>query len=134
MGSDPDSWMWERARTVLSAARFEHRVLRPGRHGRGRAAAWVPPIDVFGTPTELWILVALPGVSPRQVEVALGGGKLVVAGQRGLPRGLGRAEVHRLEIPSGRFERALELPPGAWELRSREMRDGCLALKLGKVD
>ena len=132
MPKDPETWMWERARSMLDEAeRLERRLFRPGRPGR--RPSWTPPVDVFETPTEVWILVALPGVDPRRIEIALKGPVLIVAGERTLPSAFRRASVHRLEIPSGRFERRLELPPGTYELAQREMVHGCLALSLKKI-
>ncbi|MCZ6598274.1 MAG: Hsp20/alpha crystallin family protein [Planctomycetota bacterium] len=132
MPKDPETWMWERARSMLDEAeRLERRLFRPGRPGR--RPSWTPPVDVFETPTEVWILVALPGVDPGRIEITLEGPILIVAGERTLPSAFRHASVHRLEIPSGRFERRLELPPGTYELAQREMVHGCLALSLKKI-
>jgi len=91
-------------------------------------------VDVFETSTELWLLVALPGVEPDRVRVQLEGRRIVVSGERTLPEGFRRAAVHRLEIPRGRFERSVELPPGDYELTQSELIHGCLFLNLGKID
>jgi HSP20 family molecular chaperone IbpA len=45
------------------------------------------------------------------------------------PRG---SRVHRLEIPYGRFERRIALPPSGLELGQAEFADGCLMLKFSK--
>jgi HSP20 family protein len=41
--------------------------------------------------------------------------------------------IHRLEIPYGRFERRIELPPGRYDAVRRELIDGCLTLALRKL-
>ena len=38
----------------------------------------------------------------------------------------------QLEIPHGRFERRLALPPGRWELVAQELANGCLQLLLAR--
>jgi len=94
--------------------------------------SWEPPLDVFETPTELWVLVALPGVDPDGIEVVIDESSFVVRGARSVPPAFRRAIVHRMEIPTGRFERELRLPPGRYEIRSREFSDGCLVVGLVK--
>ena len=59
------------------------------------------------------ILVALPGVDPDKVELAIRDGMLLMAGERVLPQELRTAIIHRLELPQGRFERQVPLPPGS---------------------
>ena len=129
MASDPKNWMWERARTILDEAeRIEREFLRV----RPVTPAWAPAVDVLETTTELWVLVAIPGVEPGAIEVMLEGARLVLSGTRIVPPGLRQALVHRLEIPRGRFERRVDLPPGVYEITQREAVHGCLALNLSR--
>lgn len=134
MAFDRDSdWMWARACELLDRAERLHRqFFRPGRAGQG-GPVWQPPVDIFETGRDLWILIALPGVPGPAIEVRSDGGTLVVTGERPLPSVLRGAEIHRLEIPYGRFERRIELPPGRFSLESREDLHGCLALNLRKL-
>jgi HSP20 family molecular chaperone IbpA len=128
---DPGAWMWARARQLLEEAEQIHRTLSE-LPSPSAMPGWAPPLDVFETPTELWVLIALPGVDPDEVEVRLEESALVVRGSRSVPDALRRAIVHRMEIPTGRFERVLPLSPGPWELRTRDFVDGCLFLSLAK--
>ncbi len=128
MAQDSDTWMWERARSIVDRADRIHRRFFQLSNASGERPTWEPPVDVFQTATELWILVALPGVQVEGIEARLEGGELIVAGQRALPAAFRRAHVHRLEIPYGRFERRIPLPVGRYELGSRQIVDGCLAL------
>lgn len=57
------------------------------------------------------VLVALPGVAPDQVQVLIEGATLTVVGERPLPAPA-EAHIRRIEIPYGRFERRIALPPG----------------------
>jgi HSP20 family protein len=131
-GRDPRNWMWAEACEMLEQAeRMRREFFRPAPQG-GRTA-WQPPVDVFETERELWLVVALPGVPADRVQVRIEGGTVIVSGERPLPAALREAQVHRMEIPHGRFERRLELPAGRFRLGRNEVVDGCLVLNLTKV-
>lgn len=130
---DPRKWMWEEACDRLERAERMHRqffqlVLSPSNRPR-----WEPPVDMLETEHDLWILVALPGVRPEQVQISIGAGALTVSGERPIPTGTRNMLIHRLEIPHGRFERHIELPPGRYDFDRQELADGCLTLRLRKL-
>ena len=112
---DPKHQMWAEACALLKQAEQLHRqFFEPSREGPCRAR-WEPPVDVFETERELWIIAALPGVAPEAVRVEIEGQTLVIAGTRPLPCKGRSANIVRLEIPYGRFERriTLYLPPAS---------------------
>jgi HSP20 family molecular chaperone IbpA len=100
--------------------------------GAMREPAWEPPIDVLETEREILVFVALPGVDQERVEAAIEDGALRVAGRRTLPAELRDATIHRLELPQGRFERRIPLPPGRYAVR-RFAANGCLVFSLAKT-
>ena len=62
---DPKHQMWAEACALLKQAEQLHRqFFEPAREG-ARAARWEPPVDMFETERELWIIAALPGVAPE---------------------------------------------------------------------
>jgi HSP20 family molecular chaperone IbpA len=129
---DPLDWMWLQACEMLQRAEDVHaEYLRSGQRSRD-PVLWQPPVDMFETPEELWIVAALPGIPPEQVSVTLEAGTMVVSGRRQLPPRLRRAAVHRLEIPIGRFERRIPLPAGRYDLAARDAFDGCIVVALRK--
>lgn len=89
---------------------------------------WEPAVDLYEHAGELRLLVALPGVTDDEVEVVVEAGAVLVRGKRSLPPVLQRAAIHRLEIPYGRFERRVLLPPGNFSLRGQCFEGGCLVL------
>jgi len=129
---DPDTWMWERARELLEQADRLHRHFFQLGSPSSRAATWEPPIDVFETPTEVWVVLAVPGVDPARIEIVFDGATLFVTGERRLPEACCESDVHRLEIPQGRFARRVELPLPCVEIMRREAAHGCLLLGLKK--
>jgi HSP20 family protein len=98
-------------------------------HGTSR---WEAPIDVFETDEALSILIALPGVELDKISVTLNAGTLTVTGERPLPPELRNARILRMEIPYGRFERRIELPPVPFQISGRHLANGCLMLRLQK--
>ena len=129
--TDPDTWMWERAQSLLDEAERMTRSFCTPLPGRGRG--WQPPIDLYETDEDLWLLVALPGVDAQHIEILVDGAALVVRGERTLPPALRTAGVVRMEIPQGRFERRVELPRGRFQLVERVQAEGCLSIRLRKV-
>ena len=128
---DPLNWMLSEAIDQLTRAERLHRQFFSLHSTDTREARWEPPIDVLETDDELLILVALPGVDLDQVDVVIEDGVLIISGQRTLPAELRNARIHRLELPQGRFERRLALPPGRFAV-SRFAINGCVALRLEK--
>ena len=100
--------------------------------GRGRVT-WEPPVDVFEDDLDVVVLVALPGVPAHRIEVTTEPGELVVRAERTLPFASTPRGLRRLEIPYGYFERRIPLAEARLETATREVRDGCLILRLRKA-
>ena len=126
---DSHAWMWAEAVAVL--ARAENRGA--GTAGWPARAAWVPAVDVIETEAAVLILVSIPGVAADAVEAVLEGDAVLVSGRRTLPPELQTAAIHRLELPMGRFERRIPIPPGRYDGVRRDTRDGCLLISLHKA-
>jgi HSP20 family protein len=131
-GRDLEAWMWAEACEALARAeRLRRQFFRLGE--AGTRPVWEPPVDIFETPSELSILVALPGITASRLEVGVEERVLIITGNRPAPALQRAAAIHRLEIPQGRFERQIALPAGRFELARRELADGCLTLVLRKL-
>lgn len=126
--------MWSEAVALIERAERLRRQFFRRAAATASAPVWEPPVDMFETEDELFILVALPGVPPERVQIAHEHGMLVVSGMRPLPAGMRRARIHRLEVPYGRFERRLELPLGRYQYANQELAHGCLLIGLRKLD
>lgn len=130
---DPRDWMWSEALQMLAQAeRLHHQVFRPQTAGRLRPS-WEPPVDVLETEREVLILAALPGVDVQKVEAVIENGTLVLSGERTVPAELRTAKIHRMELPQGRFERRVALPPGVYGEVRRFEANGCLVVTLAKA-
>ena len=100
--------------------------------------AWEPPVDVLETQTGLEVHVALPGVAPDSITIALDAGGVSVSALRPFPCRETGAHLHRIEIPYGRFERRIVLPLEdpylPIELVERRLVDGVLTLTFRKKE
>jgi len=130
---DPHDWMWGDALNMLARAdRLQRQLFQPAAT-RARQAIWEPPVDVLETEAVVLIIAALPGVSEAAVNLTIDGAGLLIAGERAAPAELDRAKIHRLELPQGRFERRVPLPPGRYDKIERRTVNGCLVVSLRKA-
>ncbi len=123
-------WMWAYASDALARAERLHRHAFALLQRRDSCPTWAPPADVYLS-DEVWrVTLALPGVDPATVEVALHGSTLVVRAQRPMTWLADASRLERLEIPYGRFERTITLPEAPTEVASAEFTGGCLYVRL----
>src|SRR5262245_18557474 len=113
---DAQTWMWARAQEMLEeAARVQRHFFM--RVGTQEIPSWTPPVDLFETPSEIWVVAALPGVEWHRAEVLIDeDGALLIRARRELLPSLAEARLVQLEIPFGYFERRVELPRGRYRV------------------
>jgi HSP20 family protein len=127
------NWMWpEAVEMLVRAERLRNDFFRPAQRV-SRTPIWEPPADVFETESEVLVLVAVPGVDPEQVEAVIDHDALRVAGVCKQHPALRTAAIHRLELPHGRFERRIPLPPGRYAAVTRQSVNGCLLVTMQKA-
>lgn len=126
---DRSFWMWAEALDLLQGAEQLQRRFFTLDTPQS-VPCWEPAVDLYQHADEVSLLVALPGVSAGQIEVVLDQGDLLVRGERPMPPALHRAAIHRMEIPYGRFERRIALPPGNYRVTQQLIENGCLVLVL----
>ena len=102
------------------------------------ADAWEPPVDVIQSGDEIRMQIALPGVPADAITIALDAGGVTVSALRAFPCREAGAQIHRIEIPYGRFERhiqmALDDPYLPLELARKELAHGVLTLTFRKKE
>ncbi len=128
--SNAQTWMWARAQELLEeAARIQRHFFVRG--AAERVPSWAPPVDLFETPGELWVIAALPGIEPDRAEVVIDEAHaLVIRASRDLPLNLAKTRLLQLEIPFGYFERRVTLPAGRYRVLESVLTDGLLRLRL----
>jgi HSP20 family protein len=96
---------------------------------------WSPAVDVREYADRFQLLLDIPGVEPKDVEITLDGGVLTVSGNRNEEKGANGAESHhqRLERRLGRFHRRFILPDTAdGENVNASGRNGVLEIVIHK--
>jgi HSP20 family protein len=129
----PRYWMWSEAFEMLARAERMHRQFFQ-LSGSPASVAWEPPADVLETERAVLVLVALPGVDLGEVKALISQGELFISGIRTYPEEIQTAIIHRLELPQGRFERRIRLPPGRYDAIHRSELNGCLLVTLHKSE
>ena len=128
--------MWGEALSMLDRAEKLQRQFFQHENVAG-ALSWIPPVDITESDEHLQVQVALPGVPADSVTLSLDNSGLTVSAVRPFPCA-GDMNLHRIEIPYGRFERQISLPlsdPYApLELVAKHLADGVLTLVFRKKE
>ena len=74
---------------------------------------WAPNVDMAETDTELTVKADLPGVDPKEVNVWIQNGALVLQGERKFEETKKEKDYKRVERYFGSFYRSIPLPPAA---------------------
>ena len=127
--------------TVVSQLQNEiNRVFGNLNDGESSSATadWMPAVDVREFVDRFELLVDLPGVDPKQVEITLDNSVLTLSGERRDEQsveknGLGEIQQQRRERLLGRFHRRFILPDTVdAEKVTATGRDGVLAISIAK--
>jgi HSP20 family protein len=74
---------------------------------------WLPQVDVHEEPERFAVLIDVPGVEPKDIEITAEKGVLTVRGERHARTGDESGAYRRLERRTGRFLRRFTLPESA---------------------
>ncbi|MFQ5681692.1 MAG: Hsp20/alpha crystallin family protein [Candidatus Binatia bacterium] len=75
-------------------------------------AEWLPAVETFSKDGKQILRLDLPGVEPKDVEVAMVDDTLIIKGERKSSDEVKEKDYHYRETSYGRFERRLALPNG----------------------
>ena len=128
---NPNAQMFAEACAMLKQAEQLHRQFF-GPSSDASMACWEPPVDIFETGREVTVITAMPGVKPAAVRAEIEGTTLIVTGVRPIPAAARGANIVRLEIPYGRFERRIAIS-SRLRLIGQELENGCLKLTFTKA-
>jgi HSP20 family protein len=97
-----------------------------------RSTTWRPPTDLYETEESCVIKVEVAGMRDEDFEVAFENNVLIIRGHR--PDLNEKRAYHQMEIRSGRFEIAVEVPVIVdIEKAIAEYKDGFLVINLPKI-
>lgn len=129
---------WDPCAEMQNLEREMNRALKTfsGRAGRTATlpeAAWTPPADIYETKDEVVMVLELPGVNQKEVEISLVGDTLSVRGERHRAEEVEEDDCHRVERRFGPYFRALVLPSVVDSSRIKAIyKDGLLEIRLPK--
>lgn len=108
-----------------------------GRPRRGEedfiTGSWLPAVDVREDKDNLEIMAELPGMEPKDVDVAVENGILTIKGARQFEKAAEGETYHRVERSYGAFERSFTLPSNVEPDKIKAVyRNGVLQLTLPK--
>ncbi|HEY7889012.1 MAG TPA: Hsp20/alpha crystallin family protein [Steroidobacteraceae bacterium] len=101
--------------------------------GESDGAWWIPNVDVHEEPERFAVLVDVPGVEPKDIEITAEKGVLTIRGERQVRTQEGSSAYRRLERRSGKFLRRFTLPESAnLEAISAKHTQGVLEVTIPK--
>jgi len=108
------SWMDE-ARKEFDQVfhRFFGHHLAP--NGDGAAMTWSPRVDVSENDKVFVVKADLPGVDPKDVDISIRDGVLLVKGEKKTEKEEKKENFHRVERFQGSFYREIPMPSGVDE-------------------
>ena len=110
-------------------------VFGPSRPASAPDRVWAPAVDMYETKDELVVTVELPGMSDKDIKLAINGDVLSLRGERVQSQEVKRESAYRGERWYGKFERTLPLPiPVQADKVKATYRDGVLTVTLPKVE
>jgi HSP20 family protein len=132
-----DEWQREMQRYLAHFHRAGKRPTILFAHHAQASPVWSPSLDMYETDDAIVVLFDLAGVDAEKTEVNAEPQVLTVRGvrrERHVPEGPNeQRNYHALEIPYGRFERTIQLPPGVDTSAARaSYREGLLEITLPK--
>ncbi|HVS76497.1 MAG TPA: Hsp20/alpha crystallin family protein [Steroidobacteraceae bacterium] len=81
--------------------------------GESDGAWWLPQVDVYEEPERFAVLVDVPGVEPKDIEITAEKGVLTIRGERHAPAQEKSGGYSRVERRTGKFLRRFTLPDSA---------------------
>ncbi len=100
-----------------------------------RSGEWFPPLDMKETEKDFIIKCEVPGLTPKDVEIALVGHVLTIRGEKKLESVEEKKDqFYFAERSFGSFTRSVELPETVdTEHVEAEQKDGLLTIKVKKL-
>ncbi|MCP4659661.1 MAG: Hsp20/alpha crystallin family protein [bacterium] len=98
-------------------------------------ATWAPAVDVKESEEALTVLVELPGVEKKDIDISLKDNVLTLTGQRTLARDEEKESYHRVERTYGKFRRSFRLPANVQgDKVAANFKDGVLSVEIPKAE
>lgn len=107
-----------------------------GKTIRGAAAqdSWQPAVDIYENKEAIFILMDIPGMTPKDIDITATPENIIVKGERRVSKEIGDENYILREHYYGSFSRSIPLP---YPVKPRDIKatykDGTLELRLPKT-
>ncbi|MCL6566136.1 MAG: Hsp20/alpha crystallin family protein [Acidobacteriia bacterium] len=133
----PTITRWDPFRNLLTLQEQMNRLFEDtfsrARADESSLAAWVPPVDIYETESELVLKADLPGIQEKDLDIRVENNMLTIRGERKFDQTVKEDNYLRVERAYGTFSRSFSLPntvnPDA--IRA-EYRNGVLEVRMPK--
>jgi HSP20 family protein len=103
--------------------------------GEQTFGSWMPPVEIFEKEDNLVLRAELPGMSEKDIELAVENGILTLRGEKKQGTDLKEENIHRAERYYGSFMRTFSLPTTVEVDKIRaSYKDGVLEVVLPKAE
>ncbi len=97
-------------------------------------SSWKPPLDVYETADEIFIIVELAGIDKEDLQLEINTRAMRIAGKRPGKQPAPKGRYRLAEIQHGTFERVLYLPvPVDTEKVNASYKKGLLHIRIAKL-
>jgi len=112
-----------------------NRYYEPGLPKRIRRPVSFPAVNIWTNDDFAFVNAEVPGVDPKDIDIALVGGTLTVSGSRFMEDPGENSRYHRQERSYGKFSRSIQLPFNVNASKvEASFKDGILSITLPKAD
>jgi HSP20 family protein len=127
---------WEPFRELATFQNEMSRLMNGLFEGPGRVTQnWVPPLDVWETPSEVVYAFDLPGIPEELISIEVKEDTLTVSAEREKTQETSDEGFYRFERRFGSFARAVGLPQGVDQDRiAARYEDGLLEIRVPKPE
>ena len=99
----------------------------------GSRTAWTPALDIAEDDEQVTVRAELPGMSPKDIEISVSGGQLVLSGEKKESTEKSGKDFFHTETRYGSFRRSVPLPDAIDpEHVDAEYANGVLTIRLKK--
>jgi len=96
---------------------------------------WMPSVDVSETKNEIVVKAELPGMDPKEIDISLSNGSLLIRGEKKQEKEEKDENYHLVERSYGSFTRSVHLPEGVNRDKiSASYKNGVLKVVLPKSE
>jgi HSP20 family protein len=96
---------------------------------------WFPSLDVSETKNDIVVKAELPGMDPKDIDISLSDGSLILKGERKTEKEEKEEGYHLIERSFGKFYRTVPLPQGVQSDKiNASYKDGVLKITLPKSE